>query len=275
MKLAILSDVHANLPALQTVAEHIGRWRPDQVVVAGDLINRGPRPAECLALAEQQVNWEFLLGNHEESVLEQSRPDAPRSGPAAELRQLFDWTLRQIDGAAGLLEQMRPFCEFDGPDGRPVRICHASLLPDRKGIWPDSDLDEVRRRIAPAPALFGTAHTHVPLVRPVDDTLVVNSGSVGAPCDGDPRAGYAQIEFVGGGWKARIVRLSFDREQAARDLHDADFLAGQGPLGQLILMEREQSHSFIPAWRRQYKAAILAGEISLAETVERFLGDLR
>ena len=160
--------------------------------------------------------WELLRGNHEEYVIEQTLPDAPRHGPLAQLQQLSFWTLGQLNGEIGRLEQMPPACEFDGPDGRPVRIYHASSLGSRVGIWPDSSPDKVRARIAPAPALFGTGHTHLPLIRRVDDTLLVNSGSVGSPCDGDLRASYAQVEFRPGGWEARIVRVSYDREQMAR-----------------------------------------------------------
>ena len=47
MKLAVIADVHANWPALQAVAADIERWQADRVVVAGDVINRGPRPVEC------------------------------------------------------------------------------------------------------------------------------------------------------------------------------------------------------------------------------------
>ena len=48
MKIAVLADIHGNLPALEAVAAHVEAWQPDRVIVAGDLVNRGPRPLECL-----------------------------------------------------------------------------------------------------------------------------------------------------------------------------------------------------------------------------------
>ena len=80
MKLAVIADIHANLAALETVVDHLTAWRPDAVVVAGDVLNRGPRPLECLRFVQERARsegWLTLLGNHEEYVIAQSRPDAP------------------------------------------------------------------------------------------------------------------------------------------------------------------------------------------------------
>lgn len=71
MKLAVLSDIHANLPAFEAVLEDVRAWRPDTVVFAGDGVNRGPRPAECwtlLAALAEGEGWRRLRGNHEEYV---------------------------------------------------------------------------------------------------------------------------------------------------------------------------------------------------------------
>ena len=54
MKLAVLADIHANWPALQAVTEHLEAWQPDQVIVDGDTVNRGPRPAECLRFVQDR-----------------------------------------------------------------------------------------------------------------------------------------------------------------------------------------------------------------------------
>ena len=79
MKLAVIADIHANLPALRAVLDHVDAWQPDAVVVAGDIVNRG-LGAECLRLVlerQRLAGWRLVLGNHEEYVIAQSRPDAP------------------------------------------------------------------------------------------------------------------------------------------------------------------------------------------------------
>ena len=80
MKIAVLADIHANYIALQTVAYHVDAWRPDYVIVAGDVVNRGPRPQECLEfILEKQLakDWRLIRGNHEDYVIEQAKPDSP------------------------------------------------------------------------------------------------------------------------------------------------------------------------------------------------------
>lgn len=77
MKLAVLADIHANLAVLERVVEVIDAWQPDVVLVGGDVINRGPLPAECLALAlerQRTHGWLTVLGNHEEYVIQQAGP---------------------------------------------------------------------------------------------------------------------------------------------------------------------------------------------------------
>src|SRR5512141_1655082 len=99
MKLAILSDVHANLAALEAVVADIDRWQPDRVIVGGDVINRGPRPRECLDLVLNRVRthgWQCVLGNHEEYVLTHSAPGAPRSGLRFELHRNSFWTYQRV-----------------------------------------------------------------------------------------------------------------------------------------------------------------------------------
>ncbi len=69
MKLAVLSDIHGNVPALQAVVEHVEAWGPDHVIVNGDIVNRGPYSLECLqAVQEKQAvqGWQLLRGNHED-----------------------------------------------------------------------------------------------------------------------------------------------------------------------------------------------------------------
>ena len=80
MKLALVADVHANLPALQTVLADVDRWRPDLVVVLGDMINRGPHPRQCYDLIRARAAspaWHLLAGNHEDYVLDVHRRSPP------------------------------------------------------------------------------------------------------------------------------------------------------------------------------------------------------
>jgi len=211
MKLAVLADIHANLPALLAVSAHIDAWQPDSVIVAGDVVNRGPRPAECLRFVQDRQcdqGWQVVIGNHEEYVIHQAHPDAPRSGPQYDIHIGSYWTYRKLGEDVSALEAMPFQINLPGPDGSEVRVTHASMAGTRVGIFPRTTDDELDRLIGhPVPALFCVGHTHIPLVRSLDGALVVNVGAVGLPFDGDTRAGYAQIAWSHGQWRASIVRL--------------------------------------------------------------------
>jgi predicted phosphodiesterase len=275
MKLAILSDVHANYPALLEVTQHLEAWKPDQVIVAGDLVNRGPRPAECLRFVQQKqrdAGWLTLLGNHEEYVMRHHNSTEPRSGPAFEIKRGSYWTYLKLDSDISALQAMPFSLSLRAPDDSEIRLTHASMLGTREGVYRRSTDPELREKIgAPPPPLFCVGHTHVPLTRRVDDTLVVNAGSAGMPFDGDTRASYAQVTWRHGAWEAEIIRLEYDRQQAERDFTDSGFLAEGGMLAQLMLIELQQAHSQLFQWATRFEAPLLAGLISIEDSVRQHI----
>ncbi len=274
MKLAVLADIHANLPALQTVAAHIEAWRPDEVIVAGDVVNRGPRPLECWQFVRKKqsdAGWRLVRGNHEDYVLSRTNPADSCYGPQFEIQRFSYWTYQQLNSNVSALQDM-PFQQsLLGPDGGEIRVTHASMRGNRDGIYPDTSDIELRRKIHPAPALFCVGHTHRPLIRTLDQTLVVNVGAVGLPFDGDNRAGYAQIWWQKDRWQAKIVRLKYDRRRAEQDFFDTDFMPDSGPMAHLILNELRTAQSRIYQWTVKYQQSVLDDKISLADSVHQFL----
>jgi putative phosphoesterase len=277
MKIAILADIHANLPALQTVTQHIETWRPDQVVVAGDIVNRGPRPLECLRWVQEKqrtAGWLVVRGNHEDYVLSQARPDAPGSGLAFEVHRSTIWTYQQLNGCAADLAAM-PFQQnLTAPDGGVITITHASMRGNRDGIYRDSPDDQLRRQIEPSAVLFGVGHTHRPLIRRVDGTLVVNAGAVGLPFDGDTRACYAQVYWQRGRWSAQIIQLDYDYNRAEQDFFETGFMDHSGALAPLILDEWRTAQSHLYRWTEIYQARVLAGQISMEESTRQYMGQV-
>jgi putative phosphoesterase len=274
MKFAVLADIHGNINALTTVAAHIEGWGAEVVVVAGDVINRGPLPRACLDFVHQKQNsdaWLVVRGNHEDYVLDQARPDAPRSGPHFEISRNAYWTYQKLDGQIDSLQAMPFQISIPGPDNSEIRVVHASMRSNRDGIYPESTDAELRLKIAPAPAVLCVGHTHRPLIRQVVDTLVVNVGAVGIPFDGDSRACYAQVTRNNHHWRAEIVRLEYDRVKTEQDYFTSGFISGAGPLASLMLVEFRQSRSHIHRLIHTYEEEILSGEITMAEAVTRYL----
>ncbi|MBT3391579.1 MAG: metallophosphoesterase family protein [Chloroflexi bacterium] len=276
MKIAVLADIHANYPALEATVDHIERWQPDTVLVAGDLINRGPKPVECLHLIQKmqtQRGWEVIRGNHEEYVLWHSLPDSPREGPLFELFRYSYWTYEKLDEQAALLEAMPDEFSKNIPAAGEFRCVHASMKSNRRGIYPEMADETIKKLINPPPALLAVGHTHRPLIRQIGQTLVVNAGAVGLPFDADRRPAYAQITFSQGHWSAEIVRLNYDITQAKRDFYDTGFLDQAGPLSKIIQLELEISLSQLFQWTHIYMNAVLDEKISIKQAVDEYLRD--
>jgi predicted phosphodiesterase len=274
MKIAILADIHSNLEGLNAVAEHIEQWKPDAVMVLGDVVNRGPKPVECLQFVihrQTEKGWLLLRGNHEDYVM--CHATQKFSGVEAELFQNSFWTYETLGRNMTPLESW-PFSMGFGLPGGELRIAHASMRHDRDGIYTDTTDETLRLQIGKVPpTVFCVGHTHKPLMRQIDHTLVVNVGSAGLPFDGDPRVSYAQLERLNSAWKAEIVRVDYDRAAADRHFDDSGFIDDGGAMARLIRVELRVARSQIAEWSHIYEKAVRDGEISLDDSVTKFLSE--
>ena len=273
MKIAILSDIHGNLPALEVVADHIASWSPDQVVVNGDTVNRGPSTVAAWQFVQAQIGWHLLKGNHEAYVAGHGQEEEAQDGCLFEINRMSYWSYLQHQGNVDQMAQLADGLSLFASDGSELRLRHGSMKNNRDGIWENSPLDVVRDQLGTPPALFATAHIHRPFVRQVDHTAVVNSGSVGTPADGDVRASYAQITWQKGSWTAEIVRLQYDREQARQNYISSGFLAEAGEVGWLIFYEWWLATPLLYPWWRRFFEPVMAGELALKTAVTTFLAE--
>ena len=270
MKLAVLADIHANLPALEAVTAHLEAWRPDQVVVAGDVVNRGPRSPECLAFILDKINtagWKVLKGNHEDYVIAQNQPDSPRDGPLFEVYRHTNWTYNQLNGASTALETWPDLLSLPGPDGGEIRIAHASSLGNTFGVFPAMENAELSRRVGqPFPALFCSGHTHYPFQTHLEGCLIANVGAAGLPFDGDQRSCYAQLTWTGA-WHGEITRVPYDRARTMTDFQQSGFLHEAGPMTWLVVAEFLFAKSQLYSWMHDYYEPVLTGETTVEATV--------
>src|ERR1051326_3701717 len=187
MRLAIISDIHGNLVALEAVLADLEQVKPDAVVLGGDLALGGPRPAEVVDRL-RALGWPSVLGNTDEALDESRIPEHARGGfvgkPAARTREMVG-----PDRAAwltGLPLEWR---------GEGVALVHATPR-DCWGIVAhdaaDQELRDVYGPLGTARALYG--HIHHAYTRDLGGLVVANSGSVSLSLDGDVRASYLVIE---------------------------------------------------------------------------------
>jgi putative phosphoesterase len=214
MRVAIVSDVHGNLTAFDAVLADIQQRAPDLVLHGGDLALMGAQPAEVIDRV-RELGWPGVVGNTDELLWrpqEQRRQEqlAPKLERLLRLifREYAPATLELLGDARvawlrGLPEQQR-LEDLVLVHAGPEDLWRAPL-PDAE----DAELLAVYRPLDAATAVYG--HIHRPYTRTLHRLTVANSGSVGMPWDGDPRAAYLLIEDG----QPRVIRVRYDVEREA------------------------------------------------------------
>ncbi len=273
MKIAVLADIHSNVVGLEAVVAEIDAWKPDAVAVAGDIVNRGPRPRECLDIIlnrQRRDGWRVIRGNHERYLIDATQRSTALSGLEGDVQVSVLWTIERLGGIAefaSLPEQEQIYA----PDGSLVRIVHASMRHDRDNVLESTSDVELREQIDSQAAAFCCGHSHWPVLRRIDSTLVVNVGSAGLPFDGDWRVSYAQLQWDAGRWDAQIVRVEYDRARARNDFVATGFLADCGATAHIIQAELDDARGHMASWLTAYDQCVQLGELSAEESVQHYL----
>ena len=229
MRYALISDIHANLPALDAVLAHIAEHAPDTPIYhLGDLVGYAPWPNEVVAKLR---DWGIpgVAGNYDSTVATHYKHcgckyEDPRQEELSHLS--YGWTLEHTSEAAkrwlGTLPFRIDIRPFGGhTTGPTVVLVHGNQVLNTVYVYEDRP-DEFLAKMATAVGAkagdvvcFG--HTHKPWHREVGGVHFVNTGSVGRPKDGDPRAGYVLLDVAGAsGVAVEFVRVAYDVEQAAQ-----------------------------------------------------------
>ncbi|MCS7178631.1 MAG: metallophosphoesterase family protein [Anaerolineae bacterium] len=229
-RLAILSDTHGNLPALEAVLADIERQgQPDFYWVLGDLVAFFPWPRETLDRLRSLPNVSFLQGNTDRYLVTGRRPLAPVRSPEdwarmpgfLEMRDgLFRWTVERLTWEDYLfLRDLPTRLAMDFPGYGRVMAVHAVPGDDETNILPDTPDEQILPHLSGLDArLLAYGHTHRPLDRQVGGVRLVNGGSVGLSLDGDPRAGYALLDFHGPECTVTLRRVAYDGERVVAEL---------------------------------------------------------
>ena len=223
MRLAVVSDIHGNLAALEAVVADVSRMSPDLVVQAGDAAVLGPRPAEVVDRL-RELGWPGVVGNTDEMLWDGSvRADQLRRAP--KLRSWLDvlfgvlgpWAVERLgERRIAWLRSLPLEWRLGG-----VRVLHASPTDLWRAPMPDADDTELAETYAGDNGDFAIyGHIHRPFVRELGGITVGNSGSVGLPWDGDWRPSYLLLDDDG---KAVVRRVEYDLEQERRDLAQTRF----------------------------------------------------
>ena len=228
MRYALLSDVHANRPALEAVlADIAAQARLDATYHVGDLVGYAPWPNEVVAMI-RDAGIAGVAGNYDSTVATGYKhcgcryEDARQEELAHESYQLTlansSAETKQFLGGLPFRLDVRPFGGHRA--GPTIRLVHGNQTLNTVYVTADRS-DEFLARMGESlgaqrgdVVCFG--HTHKPWHRVVDAVHYVNTGSVGRPKDGDPRAGYVLLVVNESGIAVEFNRVAYDVEAAAR-----------------------------------------------------------
>ncbi len=235
MRLAILSDIHSNMPALEAVLGTIDASGADETWCLGDVVGYGANPDECAAAVAERCAVS-LVGNHDLAVT--GELDISSFSPAASAA--VRWTQRSVaDETLRFLRGLKP-----ASTDREVALYHASPRDPvwEYVLWPDQAAECLA---AQATRVSFVGHSHVALYFTVpegngtperiaqgsqadaattvdvsDGRWLINPGSVGQPRDGDPRAAWLELDTEA--WTATYHRVEYDIDRAAEAILKAD-----------------------------------------------------
>jgi predicted phosphodiesterase len=224
VRLAIISDIHSNLPALEAVLEAVRESDPDELWCLGDVVGYGAQPDECGTLVSERCALS-LVGNHDLAVLDDIEVSA--FSPAA--AEAVMWT--KENAAPETLEFLRALEPVD--ESREVALYHASPRDPvwEYVLWVDQ-AEECLELQSARVSLIGHSHVALFFVDPAGNSEVrgahaepgsmleigegrwlINPGSVGQPRDGDPRAAWLELDTDA--WTATYRRTPYEIDRAA------------------------------------------------------------
>jgi diadenosine tetraphosphatase ApaH/serine/threonine PP2A family protein phosphatase len=227
VRVAVISDIHANLHALEAVLEAIDANPPDALWCLGDLTGYGPRPNEVVAVVRERAAIS-LVGNHDLGVL--GRLDLEEFSPDAAVSARWTQTVL-LDEHRTYLESLLPEAKAEGAE-----LYHAS---PRDPVWEYVITEETARdalELTVAPVVL-VGHSHIALALTLSDgrlmgdlapggteaglsegRWLLNPGSVGQPRDGDPRAAWLELDLPSG--QARFDRVPYDIARTQAEIRE-------------------------------------------------------
>lgn len=211
-----MADIHGNADALRAVLMDVKAQGAERIIVNGDVVNRGPDSVQVLETLLARGGVSFTLGNHDDLLrLWHARSDAL---PAAWFEDSFwgatAWSVQELD-RAGLLHvpEHWPMTQRLAVPGLPeVLLAHGTAQHYRESLSDRSRPERVQELAQQAGAgVLVASHIHRQADAHFGQVRVINTGAVGSPADGDPRAQYLTLTAGKDGWDVDLRKVDYDR----------------------------------------------------------------
>jgi len=223
LKILVLSDVHSNKYALDTILKHARKI--DYTIFLGDAVDYGPHPAEVIDILRENVDI-WIMGNHDNAVAFNVDCKCGQELHDLSVYTRENITLKLISDDQKKFLQNLPIRKEIEIEGKTFYLVHGSPRDPLYGyVFPEVDEQALLKnmfmktiagetRVSADFVLLG--HTHKPMIRRIGETKILNPGSVGQPRDGDPRASFAIIDLDAN--SSEIIRLTYPVDKLIQDL---------------------------------------------------------
>lgn len=247
---AIIADIHGNIPALDATLADLERIQPDRVVIAGDIVNRGPQ-SHAAADKVAALGLETISGNHDTWLVNLARgehiPDEWDTSWWTPVRMAVqELTPANLDW----LDRLPFSLSVTLPGTEPLLVVHGSPRHSREGMGRmvgDEQLAEALAGVEER-TIVG-AHIHYPWERWLGDQHVVVIGAAGCPFNGDINAQYGLFTWDEGLWRFEHRSVPYDHEPLYEAWHASRYLDNGSLASELMLLEHKTARTqYVPFW---------------------------
>lgn len=226
MKIAVISDIHSNLYALDAVLKDIaGKGINNNIYCAGDLVGYGPHPNQVIELIKNN-GIPTVMGNYDDAIgnmrlicgCDYKDDESLRLGERS-----IAWTRDNTTETNRLwIKKLPPEIRFSN-SGLKILLVHGSPRALNEYIYQDTNEDYLDILICESKAdVLVCGHTHLPFVKRTAEGYIVNAGSVGRPKHGNTNATYVLLAPGRVGLKAEVIEVTYDYEKTAKDIEESD-----------------------------------------------------
>jgi putative phosphoesterase len=239
MRLAVLSDIHGSLPALEAVLSEIHTQPVDGLLVAGDM-TCGPNSAEVLQRLQAENAW-MVLGNNEGYLMRFDSGQAPGWWHTSHQWALNRWVYQTIDRASlDLLYSLPEQRVIELPGTASIRMFHGSLRNSSEMLDPRLHPEPLKDAFArTSEPVLVCGHTHLPWQECFDGRLAFNPGAVTFPCNGYLDAQYAILTWNTARWEVEHCSVAYDHSLVRTAFKDSGLLQEGGALARGFLLSIE------------------------------------
>jgi putative phosphoesterase len=221
IQVALIGDIHANLPALEAVLAHGRKQGATAVWNIGDFVGYGPYPDEVVRLVQAE-NVVSISGNYDLKVLQfKEKKEKWKKTKRPEKLLAFEWAFDHLSKESRRFLEALPQERRFVVNGKRILLTHGSPDSNEEALTTETPLKRLRELAVKAQAdliIFG--HSHQPFFKEVDGTWFINTGSVGRPDDGDPRACYALLKLSPDSVEVKHYRVKYDTKAIAATVRE-------------------------------------------------------